>query len=51
MTNNPAKRDYLAEAGIEVTGYVPVVVGQAAENQQYLETKRARMGHLLPTEL
>lgn len=51
MTNNPAKRDYLAEAGIEVTDYVPVIVGQAAENQQYLETKRARMGHLLPTEL
>lgn len=51
MTNNPAKRDYLADAGIEVTDYVPVIVGQAAENEKYLETKRARMGHLLPSEL
>lgn len=48
MTNNPAKRDYLTHAGIEVTDYVPVVVGQAAQNEKYLETKRARMGHLLP---
>lgn len=50
MTNNPAKRAYLADAGIGVTGYVPVIVGQAAENEKYLETKRARMGHLLPNE-
>jgi 3,4-dihydroxy 2-butanone 4-phosphate synthase/GTP cyclohydrolase II len=50
MTNNPAKRAYLEEAGISMTGYVPVIVGQAAENAQYLETKRARMGHLLPNQ-
>ncbi|MDE2386206.1 MAG: GTP cyclohydrolase II [Actinomycetales bacterium] len=50
MTNNPAKRAYLADAGIGVSGYVPVIVGQAAENEKYLETKRARMGHLLPNE-
>jgi 3,4-dihydroxy 2-butanone 4-phosphate synthase/GTP cyclohydrolase II len=50
MTNNPAKRAYLEEAGIAMTGYVPVIVGQAAENAQYLETKRARMGHLLPNQ-
>ena len=48
MTNNPAKRAYLADAGIEVTGYVPVIVGLAAQNEKYLETKRERMGHLLP---
>ena len=48
MTNNPAKRAYLADAGIEVTSYVPVVVGLAAQNEKYLETKRERMGHLLP---
>lgn len=51
MTNNPAKRAYLTEAGIEVTGYVPVIVGQAEQNEKYLETKRERMGHLLPNEL
>ena len=50
MTNNPAKRAYLEDAGIGMTGYVPVVVGLAAENEKYLETKRERMGHLLPTD-
>jgi 3,4-dihydroxy 2-butanone 4-phosphate synthase / GTP cyclohydrolase II len=48
MSNNPAKRNYLDEAGIEVTSYVPVIVGLAAQNEKYLETKRERMGHLLP---
>ncbi len=48
MTNNPAKRSYLDAAGIEVKDYVPVIVGQAAENAQYLETKRERMGHIIP---
>ena len=48
MTNNPAKRGYLDAAGIEVTEYVPVIVGIAAENENYLATKRERMGHLIP---
>lgn len=48
MTNNPAKRGFLEEAGIIVTGYVPIVVGLAAENENYLATKRERMGHLIP---
>ena len=50
MTNNPAKSSFLLEAGIAVNELVPVIVGQAAENENYLETKRARMGHNLPTE-
>jgi 3,4-dihydroxy 2-butanone 4-phosphate synthase/GTP cyclohydrolase II len=48
MTNNPAKSAYLNEAGVKVNSYVPVIVGEAAQNRQYLETKRARMGHLIP---
>jgi 3,4-dihydroxy 2-butanone 4-phosphate synthase/GTP cyclohydrolase II len=48
MTNNPAKSDFLDKAGIKVTEYVPVIVGIAAENVNYLETKRDRMGHLIP---
>jgi 3,4-dihydroxy 2-butanone 4-phosphate synthase/GTP cyclohydrolase II len=48
MTNNPAKRGYLDAAGIDVTDYVPVIVGIAAENENYLATKRERMGHLIP---
>lgn len=48
MTNNPAKSDFLDKAGIKVTEYVPVIVGIAEENLNYLETKRERMGHLIP---
>ena len=48
MTNNPAKSDFLNQAGIKVNSYVPVIVGEAAQNKQYLETKRARMGHMIP---
>ena len=48
MTNNPAKSDFLNQAGITVNSYVPVIVGEAAQNKQYLETKRARMGHIIP---
>lgn len=48
MTNNPAKSDFLNQAGIKVNSFVPVIVGAAEENEQYLETKRARMGHLIP---
>ena len=48
MTNNPAKANFLRESGIPVNSYVPVIVGEAIENLGYLETKRSKMGHLLP---
>ncbi|NDH65685.1 MAG: GTP cyclohydrolase II [Microbacteriaceae bacterium] len=48
MTNNPEKSGSLTSAGIPVTEYVPVIVGQGADNAGYLETKREKMGHLIP---
>ena len=48
MTNNPAKKKFLEEAGIKVTELSPLIVGIGDENQGYLDTKRARMGHLFP---
>jgi len=48
MSNNPAKIDALEMAGISVTEYVPIIVGQEDENVGYLETKRDKMGHILP---
>jgi len=48
MTNNPAKSDFLEKAGIKVNEYIPVIVGLAAENENYLTTKRDRMGHMIP---
>lgn len=51
LSNNPAKRNFLEHAGITVTETVPLIVGIAEENKRYLEVKRARMGHALPTNL
>jgi len=48
LTNNPAKASYLNAAGIEVTEYVPVLVGIGADNANYLQVKRDRMGHQIP---
>ena len=48
MSNNPAKIDALEMAGISVNEYVPIIVGQENENAGYLETKREKMGHILP---
>ena len=48
MTNNPDKISQLTARGITVTEQVPLVVGAGSFNAAYLETKRDRMGHLLP---
>ena len=49
LTNNPEKRRQLVERGIEVTELVPLVVGLGEDNEGYLDTKRDRMGHALPS--
>lgn len=48
LTNNPAKISGLTENGISVSARVPLNVGADPANIRYLETKRHRMGHLLP---
>lgn len=50
VTNNPDKRDQLTQYGIKISNRVPIIVGQCAENQHYMQTKGARMGHILPSE-
>jgi 3,4-dihydroxy 2-butanone 4-phosphate synthase/GTP cyclohydrolase II len=49
LSNNPEKKRQLEERGIVVTELVPLVVGVGAENEGYLEAKRDRMGHALPS--
>ncbi|MCU1425407.1 MAG: cyclohydrolase [Microbacteriaceae bacterium] len=49
ITNNPEKLRQLVERGITVTEQVPLVVGVGADNESYLEAKRDRMGHILPS--
>lgn len=49
LSNNPEKRRQLAERGVDVTELVPLVVGVGHDNEGYLDTKRDRMGHSLPS--
>jgi len=51
LSNNPAKRSFLEEAGIAVVEAVPLIVGVAEQNLGYLQTKRERMGHEIPANL
>ena len=51
ITNNPDKVAYLNEHGIEVVERMPLVVGVNDMNEEYLATKRDRMGHLLDQDL
>ena len=48
MTNNPAKRAGLEGHGLRMVERVPVVIEPNAHNVRYLETKRRKLGHILP---
>ncbi|XP_073010116.1 probable bifunctional riboflavin biosynthesis protein RIBA 1, chloroplastic [Typha latifolia] len=50
MTNNPAKYVGLKGYGLSVAGRVPLLTPITKENQRYLETKRAKMGHIYGSE-
>ena len=47
LTNNPAKLDGLADAGIEVSGRIPLHGPINADNRRYLTAKATRAGHKL----
>lgn len=47
MTNNPAKRAGLEAYGLNIIEQVPLQAVLTAENRSYLETKVAKMGHVI----
>lgn len=47
LTNNPAKLEGLAEAGIEVSGRIPLHGPVNSDNRRYLTAKATRAGHKL----
>jgi GTP cyclohydrolase II len=49
MTNNPDKVNKLRALGVSVVGRIPVVVPPTSFSRGYLETKRDRMSHELPS--
>ncbi|WP_221089984.1 bifunctional 3,4-dihydroxy-2-butanone-4-phosphate synthase/GTP cyclohydrolase II [Deinococcus aquaedulcis] len=46
LTNNPRKLHSLGGFGLTVTERVPLHVGEGEHNAAYLQTKRAKLGHL-----
>jgi 3,4-dihydroxy 2-butanone 4-phosphate synthase/GTP cyclohydrolase II len=51
ITNNPEKLRQLQDRGITIVDRVPLVVGVGEFNEKYLEAKRDRMGHVLPSDV
>ncbi len=47
MTNNPRKIEALTRLGIAVTERVPLLVNRNAFNNGYLDTKEAKLGHMM----
>ncbi|HEX8786238.1 MAG TPA: GTP cyclohydrolase II [Telluria sp.] len=47
MTNNPRKIDALNKLGIDVAERVPLLVNRNAFNNNYLNTKEAKLGHMM----
>ena len=47
MTNNPRKIDALGKLGIQVAERVPLLVNRNAYNDNYLNTKQAKLGHMM----
>lgn len=47
MTNNPRKIDALTRLGLDVVERVPLLVNRNAFNIKYLDTKAAKLGHMM----
>jgi len=47
MSNNPDKIAALEKAGLDVVERVPLQVGSSRQSEEYLKTKKEKMGHLL----
>lgn len=47
MTNNPRKIDAMEKLGVRVSERVPLLVNRNAFNNAYLDTKEAKLGHMM----
>jgi 3,4-dihydroxy 2-butanone 4-phosphate synthase/GTP cyclohydrolase II len=47
MTNNPRKIVGIEGYGLKVVERVPIEIAPRADNEKYLRTKKAKLGHLL----
>lgn len=51
MTNNPRKISALQNMQVKVEEHVPLIIARNPFNQKYLETKAAKLGHMLAPDL
>ena len=47
LTNNPEKVKQLLAHGVKITERLPLIIPPTIHNQEYLETKAKRSGHML----
>ncbi len=47
MSNNPEKISALEQVGLEVVERVPLQIQSSKQSEEYLKTKKEKMGHLL----
>jgi GTP cyclohydrolase II len=50
MTNNPLKMKDLEDHGVHIVGRIPVIVPVNDHDRAYMQTKQAKLGHLLGIE-
>lgn len=48
MTNNPKKVSGLQGYGLQIVDHVPLIAAPIDERERYLETKKEKLGHMLP---
>ncbi|HWD40765.1 MAG TPA: bifunctional 3,4-dihydroxy-2-butanone-4-phosphate synthase/GTP cyclohydrolase II [Fimbriimonas sp.] len=48
MTNNPKKVSGLQGYGLEIVEHVPLIASPVSEREHYLQTKREKLGHMIP---
>ncbi len=51
ITNNPKKVAGLSGYGLEIVERVPLALPPHDENRRYLDTKRTKLGHILPDDV
>lgn len=47
ITNNPKKIEFVKECGIQIENIVPAITKTNKYNENYLQTKKEQMGHML----
>lgn len=47
ITNNPKKIKYVESLGVEITQRIPAIIKPNKYNENYLATKKEKMGHML----